>query len=42
MYLSKPFNVKYSASLRSKSMTEVESRDFHMIFKGKVPVLPLI
>jgi hypothetical protein len=42
MHLSKSFNVRYYVSLRSKSMTEVESHDFHVIFKGKVSVLPLI
>jgi hypothetical protein len=39
--LSKPFNVEYSVTLRSKSMTEVESRDFHVIFNGVFPVMPL-
>jgi hypothetical protein len=41
MHLSKPFNVRYSVSLRSKSITEVESRDFHVIFKNVLPVMPL-
>jgi hypothetical protein len=41
MNLSKPFNVGYSVTFRSKSMTEVESRDFHVIFNGVIPVMPL-
>jgi hypothetical protein len=41
MHLSKPFNVRYSVSLHSKSITEVESRDFHVIFKNVLPVMPL-
>jgi hypothetical protein len=32
MNLLKPFNVGYSVSLHSKSMTEVKSRVFHVIF----------
>jgi hypothetical protein len=31
MNLSKPFNVGYSVTLRSKSMMEVKSHDFHVI-----------
>jgi hypothetical protein len=31
MHLSKPFNVEYFVTLRSKSMTKVKSRDFHVI-----------
>jgi hypothetical protein len=41
MYLSKSFNVRYSVSLHSKLITEVESRDFHVIFKNVLPVMPL-
>jgi len=32
MKLSKPFNVGYSVTLRSKSMTEAKTRAFHVIF----------
>jgi hypothetical protein len=41
MHLSKSLKVEYSVSLRSKSMTEVESRDFHVIFNGVFSVMPL-
>jgi hypothetical protein len=41
MNLSKPFNVGYFVTLRSKSMTEVESCDFHVIFNGVFPIMPL-
>jgi hypothetical protein len=32
MHLSKPFNVRYSVSLRFKSITEPATRVFHLIF----------
>lgn len=32
MKLSKPFNVGYSVTLRSKSMTDPKTRAFHVIF----------
>jgi hypothetical protein len=32
MHLSKLFNVRYSVSLRSKSITEPTTRVFHVIF----------
>jgi hypothetical protein len=35
MHLSKLFNVGYSVSLRSKSMTEPATRVFHVILKGR-------
>jgi hypothetical protein len=33
MHLSKPFNVGYSVTLHSKSMTEPKTRAFHVIFE---------
>lgn len=41
MYLSKPFNVRYFVSLRSKLIAEIESRDFHVIFENVLPVMPI-
>jgi hypothetical protein len=41
MYLLKSFNVGYSVSLRSKSITKVKSRDFHVIFKSVLPIMPI-
>jgi hypothetical protein len=35
MKLSKPFNVGYSVTLRSKSMTEAKTRAFHVIFQPR-------
>jgi hypothetical protein len=41
MHLSKPFYVGYSVRLWCLILTEVESRDFQVIFNGVLPIMPL-
>jgi hypothetical protein len=40
--LSKPFNVGYSVTLRSKSMTEPKTRAFYVIYLNISPLYALI